>query len=82
MHLAVSTLLTLAAFQLHRLLGLAFVAFTAAILFGSVHLGWHYAIDGYVSIACTTLIWFAVGWVQQRRASAQLAAPIPTPASA
>jgi len=83
MHLAVSTLLTLAAFRLHRLLGWAFVAFTGAILFGSVHLGWHYAVDGYVSIVCTTLIWFAVGWAQRRReAQAPSGAAAPLPARA
>ena len=37
------------------------VLFVAFILIGSVHLGWHYAIDGYFSIASTSLIWWLVG---------------------
>jgi hypothetical protein len=36
--------------------------FFAAILLGSVHLGWHYAVDGYISIAGAWAIWRAVGW--------------------
>lgn len=44
-----------------RWLGRAFVAF---ILIGSVHLGWHYAVDGYLAIATTTLIWWLSGqWI-------------------
>lgn len=31
-------------------------------MIGSVHLGWHYAIDGYVSILAVIVIWKAVGW--------------------
>lgn len=27
------------------------------ILFGSVYLGWHYAVDGYVAIIGVLLIW-------------------------
>jgi hypothetical protein len=33
------------------------LAYAAVILFGSIYLGWHYAVDGYVSIAVTYLIW-------------------------
>ncbi len=40
-------------------LGRIFVSF---ILVGSVHLGWHYAVDGYVAILTTTLIWWLVSW--------------------
>jgi hypothetical protein len=31
------------------------------ILVGSVHLGWHYALDGYASIVAVIVLWHAVG---------------------
>lgn len=66
-HLAFATLLALVAFRLDRRLGYLAVAYLAVILVGSVHLGWHYAIDGYASIIVTALIWKAVGWASQAR---------------
>jgi hypothetical protein len=36
------------------------------ILLASVHLGWHYAIDGYLGIAAAWAIWRAVGWLLKR----------------
>jgi hypothetical protein len=62
MHLATSFSFMLLGFAIHRRLGIALGLFTAFILIGSVHLGWHYAIDGYVAIAMTWLIWRIVGW--------------------
>jgi hypothetical protein len=46
-------------------------AFFAAILVGSFHLAYHYAIDGYVSIIATSLIWVVSRWVYGRDAASQ-----------
>jgi hypothetical protein len=44
--------------------------YVAMIVVGSVHLGWHYAVDGIVGIAAVTLIWLAAGrfvdWLEKR----------------
>lgn len=58
MHVASSALLALYGFTYSRWLGWALTGFTAIILLGSVHLAWHYAIDGYASIALVLLFWW------------------------
>lgn len=40
-----------------RFIAIGFTLFFAFIMVGSVHLGWHYAIDGYVAIILTHIIW-------------------------
>jgi hypothetical protein len=62
MHLANATLVVLLASRIHRWVLGAALAYCVVILFGSVYLGWHYAVDGYFSIAATVLIWKVVGW--------------------
>jgi hypothetical protein len=47
-------------------LGRAFLAFLALMLLGSVHLGWHYAIDGYAGIAGTIVLWWGCGRLLRR----------------
>jgi PAP2 superfamily len=69
-HVAMAWLLTLLGWQVHRLLGVVLAAYAALILISSVHLGWHYAIDGYAAIAGTYVIWRAVGWLIARRETA------------
>ena len=58
MHLAASTLMTCHAFAWRRWAGWMMVVFTLLIMLGSVHLGWHYAIDGYLGIALAVAGWF------------------------
>jgi hypothetical protein len=71
MHLAVATLNALMLGRLHRMLGVAGWIYVAVILFGSVYLGWHYAIDGYVSIAFVALVWWLIGRLAAQRATAR-----------
>jgi hypothetical protein len=61
LHVASSLLFVLVFWRINRPLGVAMVFFLAAILIGSVHLGYHYAIDGYAAIVVTLAIWFGIG---------------------
>lgn len=72
LHVATSFSFALLGFAINRWLGAVFSVFTALILIGSVHLGWHYAIDGYAAIAGAWGIWWAVGWFLDRSAVARL----------
>lgn len=59
MHVALITVVALYAGERSTRLGLLAWSYTAIITFSSVYLGWHYAIDGYVSVLVTTaLYWF------------------------
>lgn len=79
LHVSMATLFALYARRIHSLLGAAFIAFAGVILLGSVHLGWHYAIDGYFSILATTAFWAAVGWVLNRKGARIDAMATPAP---
>jgi hypothetical protein len=66
MHVSAAFLFVLIGRRANRVAALGFAAFALLILVGSVHLGWHYAIDGYASIPATWAIWRAVGWALAR----------------
>jgi hypothetical protein len=44
-------------FSVNRALGWTLAVFTGVILVGSVHLGWHYIIDGLFGILLAVLLW-------------------------
>lgn len=66
LHVSMAFLFALVGWRAGRILGLGFTVFMVLIVIGSVHLGWHYAIDGYAAIVGTWLIWRAVGWLLDR----------------
>ena len=61
MHVAIATLIALLGSQFGRAVGLITWLYFFAIYFGSVHLGWHYAIDGIASVIVVITIWRIVG---------------------
>ncbi len=42
------------------------IAYHLVIMFGSVHLAWHYGVDGIISTALVPLIWWLSGWIVRR----------------
>ncbi|HBC3537994.1 phosphatase PAP2 family protein [Vibrio parahaemolyticus] len=70
MHVSMSVLMALSICRLNKKLGYFAYAFAILIQIGSVHLGWHYAIDGYVGTLLTVLLWKIVGWFIKRNTMA------------
>lgn len=63
LHISVAVLLALVGWRTNRGIGIFLTAHAFLIFIGSVHLGWHYAVDGYVSVIVTLLIWRFSGYL-------------------
>jgi len=61
LHVASVTLITCGAFAVRRWLGVSLTLFSLIIFVGSVSLGWHYAVDGYVGAAMALTCWWCAG---------------------
>jgi hypothetical protein len=66
MHVAISVLLACLGWGVNRWAGICYTLYAAIILVGSVHLGWHYAIDGYAAAIFSVALWRATGWAARR----------------
>lgn len=60
-HVSIATLLFLLSRHSGKWATVMFGVFLAGIMVGSVHLAWHYAIDGYLGAALVLVIWWLVG---------------------
>jgi len=78
MHLSMGTLMVLATWRLGPFARILSGLYLLILLVGSIHLAWHYAIDGYVAIIGTWVIWWAVGLVLDWRDGAAQTTQIPT----
>ena len=74
-HNALAMLFALAAFRINRSLGWLFALYAVLIWIGSIHLGWHYAVDGIVADALTYGIWGLSGRLAERLERPIFAAP-------
>lgn len=63
MHIAICFLFWLAMRRVDHRLSKAFAAFLVIIWVGSVHLAYHYAVDGLVSVIAVAAIWWFAGKV-------------------
>jgi hypothetical protein len=63
MHVSLAVLMACAGWQLSRQAGWLLSGFAVLISIGSIHLGWHYAIDGLLSLPLTLVIWKLSGFL-------------------
>lgn len=61
LHVALAVLNAYFLSSLNRWLGVLGWIFAALIMYGSVYTGWHYAVDGYISIIAVSAIWWGSG---------------------
>jgi hypothetical protein len=61
MHVAVVVLIAVAGWAWSRWLGTLAAGYAVLIQLGSFHLGWHYAIDGYLAAALVAGVWLFSG---------------------
>lgn len=71
MHMAITTVVVLTVIRAARWLAVVAVPMWVLMMVGSIHLGWHYAIDGYAAGLAAAAIWlgsgrFARWWLERR----------------
>lgn len=66
MHVAIAVLIACASWQLNRRLGWVMILFALLIWIGSIHLAWHYAVDGLSALPLALGIWWLSGIIADR----------------
>jgi hypothetical protein len=82
MHIEIAVLMAFVAWHTRRWLGIAYTAFATVVVIGSVHLAWHYAVDGVAGIALAIMIWRLAGLIVLAQRPLLSAAAVPMGTSA
>jgi hypothetical protein len=61
MHVALAALFALVCWRVRRWLGIVMTIYALIVMVSSVHLAWHYAVDGYFGAVGMIAIWWIVG---------------------
>jgi len=72
-HIAIAMLQTILGWKVGRTAGILATLFLIAILLGSIHLGWHYAVDGYASMIAVPFLWVLAGWIVRSTPKSEVA---------
>jgi hypothetical protein len=73
MHNAQAVLFVLAAYRVNRRFGHAMSVYAILIFIGSIHLAWHYAVDGIVGGTAAVVVWHLSRLLVSSRAEARAA---------
>ena len=63
MHVTMGVLMAIVMWHRSRAIGLILALYAGLVQIGSVVLGWHYAIDGYVGAGVAAFCWWGAGWL-------------------
>ena len=66
MHVSIAVLMACGGYGISRKAGHLLAGFATIIWIGSIHFGWHYAVDGLVSLVLTLGIWKLAGIITER----------------
>jgi membrane-associated phospholipid phosphatase len=69
MHVAMATLFAIGGFRVSRPFGWVMTIYAVMIWIASIHLGWHYAIDGIAGASMMAGLWLLSGKIVGRRAN-------------
>lgn len=65
MHVTMATLIAVAGWSVSRPFGQVLAAYGVLIWIASIHLGWHYAVDGPVALVMMSAVWRLAGVIVQ-----------------
>ena len=69
MHVTIAVLMAIGIFKVNNKLGYLAWVYAFFIQVGSVHLAWHYAIDGYIGALMVVALWHLIGYLLRRNSS-------------